>query len=99
MKFRKKPVVIDAMQFDGSNFSEIAEFCSQIVEVRATQSKLPIRDCQVIRENNDTDNYIVIRTLEGDMKARKDDWIICGVSGEFYPCKPDIFEETYEPVK
>lgn len=41
---------------------------------------------------------VMIRTLEGDMRAREGDWIIRGVQGEFYPCKPDIFEETYEAV-
>lgn len=45
--------------------------------------------------NGDT---ILIATLEGTMKASKGDWLIKGVSGEFYPCKPDIFEKTYEPV-
>lgn len=44
------------------------------------------------------DGSLVINTLEGDMKASKDDWIIKGVKGEFYPCKPDIFEQTYELV-
>ena len=41
-------------------------------------------------------NNVMIRTLEGDMKVNKDDYIIKGVKGEFYPCKPDIFEKTYE---
>ncbi len=45
-----------------------------------------------------TDKELVIHTLEGDMKADVGDWIITGVHGEQYPCKPDIFEETYEPV-
>ncbi len=45
-----------------------------------------------------TDKELVIHTLEGDMKADAGDWIITGVHGEQYPCKPDIFEETYEPV-
>lgn len=43
-------------------------------------------------------DYILIRTLEGTMTANPGDWIIKGVNGEFYPCKPDIFEKTYEPV-
>lgn len=44
------------------------------------------------------DHALVIHTLEGDMRADKGDWIIRGVQGEFYPCKPHIFVETYEPV-
>lgn len=76
MKFRKKPVVIEAIQFI-DNFTEIKEFCGDNVVGRG-------------------DDCIVIQTLEGDMCANKMDWIIKGVNGEFYPCKPDIFEKTYE---
>ncbi len=52
----------------------------------------------VIVEAFQTDVEITIHTLEGDMKAEKGDWIITGVHGEQYPCKPDIFAETYEPA-
>ncbi len=52
----------------------------------------------VVVEAFQTDKELVIHTLEGDMKADAGDWIITGVRGEQYPCKPDIFEETYEPV-
>jgi len=45
-----------------------------------------------------TSEYLVIKTLEGDMKVMPNDWVIKGVNGEFYPCKPDIFEKTYEDV-
>ena len=77
-KYRKKPVVIDAIQFTGDNFSEIESFCPKARNVG-------IRN-------------MVIPTLEGDMTALSDDWIIKGVKGEFYPCRPDIFEQTYELV-
>ena len=77
MKFRKKPVVIDAWKFDGSWAS-----ARPIVE---KSSKITWSDCR-----------ISIETLEGTMEAAPGDWIICGVKGEFYPCKPDIFEQTYE---
>lgn len=60
MKYRKKPIVIEAYQ---------------------------------------TDKEMIIPTLEGDMKASVGDYIITGVNGEQYPCKPDIFEKTYEPLK
>lgn len=79
MKFRKKPVVIDAMQFDGTLGSVEAlhiESCSQ-------------------KLGSDT---LQIETLEGVMTANKGDWVIRGVKGEFYPCKADIFEATYEAV-
>lgn len=83
-KFVKKPVVIEACQFDGANITEVENFVGK---------KLPT----VISSNEDT--QLVVSTLEGDMKASKGDWIIKGVNGEFYPCKPDIFEKTYDVVE
>ncbi|MEO5664887.1 MAG: hypothetical protein ABIR39_16580 [Nocardioides sp.] len=78
-KFRKKPVVIEAIQYDGSNASEVKEFVgSSYVDDR----RVP-----------------VIHTLEGDMSVTSGDWVIRGVQGEFYPCKPDIFEATYEALE
>lgn len=81
MKFRKKPVVIDAIRFNGNNYVDICEFVGNKNMVVA--SELP---------------HITIVTLEGNMIALPGDWIIRGVKGEFYPCKPDIFEATYESV-
>ena len=81
MKFRKKPVVIEAVQWDGSNVDEVLGF---ILTTGSAYRKLD-------------NNQIAIETLEGTMAASKGDWIIKGVKGEFYPCKPDIFEVTYEP--
>jgi len=79
MKYRNKPVVIEAIQFTGTNFSECEQFIGS--------------------ENYDTTlNYPNIITLEGVMKVSEGDFIIKGVAGEFYPCKPDIFKQTYEPV-
>jgi len=79
MKYRKKPVVIEAIQFNGENQGDVAEFMGEM-----------------IRTNFFPD--ILIETLDGTMKANIGDYIIKGVKGEFYPCKPDIFEMTYEPV-
>lgn len=80
-KYRKKPVVIEAIQWDGtlSTFAGIS-----LLDKR-------------IRKTND-DGSITIPTLEGNMKADEGDWIIKGVKGEIYPCKPDIFAATYEPA-
>lgn len=79
MKYRKKPVVIEAVQWTGDNLKEVDEFMGvKYIEV-------------------DT-NAILIQTLEGDMLASIGDYIIKGVQGEFYPCKPDIFKATYEEV-
>jgi hypothetical protein len=80
MKFRKKPVVIDAVQWTGDNRSEILEW----VGVSAVWG---------------SSSGLTIRTLEGDHNASIGDWIIRGVKGEFYPCKPDIFAMTYEPAR
>lgn len=85
MKYRKKPVVIEAIQFTDSNHSEINKF---------TNAKI---SCGI-----DVDNLVselIITTLEGNMKADIGDYIIKGIKGEFYPCKPDIFEQTYEKVE
>jgi hypothetical protein len=87
-KYRTKPVVIDAMQFDGS-----WDCAKPILEWM--QASKPI-DRSGARW---TDGAIFINTLEGEMTATPGDWIIKGVKGEFYPCKPDIFEATYEGVE
>lgn len=78
-KFRKKPVVIEAVQFTAGNFNEIEEFVGGDAEFR--------------------DGELIVATLEGPLRAAPNDWIIKGVKNEFYPCKPDIFDETYEPVR
>jgi selenocysteine lyase/cysteine desulfurase len=86
MKFRKKPVVIDAVQFTGHNSTDVEAWGIGL------DNKYP---CGV--KNGGA--ILVIKTLAGTMEARAGDWIIRGVSGEYYPCKPDIFEKTYEAVK
>lgn len=85
-RFRKKPVVIDAIQHDGSPQREL-----EVLAVLGRQGS-------VVEDGAEGTN-IVIRTLEGDMVANVGDWIITGVNGEHYPCKPDIFEKTYERVE
>lgn len=80
-KFRKKPVVIEAVLWTGENQSEILEFCHR---------------CYFTTHGKVKDLYVV--TLEGDMHSSVGDYIIKGVAGEFYPCKPDIFAATYENV-
>lgn len=100
-KYRKKPVVIEAIQFviikeipckfgihKETNSMEIAEFMKQPLHVTTTPNET--REGRV---------YIKIPTLEGIMEANIDDYIIKGIKGEFYPCKPDIFEKTYELVE
>lgn len=85
MKFRKKPVVIDATNWRGpDDTNRIVNF---LAEHKASLDGWVFHD---------TD--ITIPTLEGQMKASPGDYIIRGVKGEFYPCKPDIFAATYEPA-
>ena len=86
-KYRKKPVVIEALQWDGQNQWEIEKW--------AHEGMPPEMNSIILL---DLGECLKIRTLEGYMTAQKGDWIIKGVKGEFYPCKPDIFEATYEPV-
>jgi hypothetical protein len=82
MKFAKRPVVIDAVQFDGDNWSEIDQFTNFCF--RATWLVGPIV-AEVYDEIHDT-----------WVGVRKNDWIIRGVKGEFYPCDNEVFQDTYE---
>ena len=92
-QYRKKPVIIEAVQWNGLNFKEIEEFAGYNVAILEEVRK-PNMDMKI-----PGDYRLCIRTLEGVMDARKGDYIIKGVNGECYPCKPDIFEKTYEEVK
>lgn len=85
MKFRKKPVVIDAVRWDGKNLNPFVGFISPAYT----------RDGGLRLHGN----LLHIDTLEGTMTANPGDWIIKGVKGELYPCKPDIFEATYDAVE
>lgn len=87
-RWRKKPVVIEAVQWTGTNVDEVLDF---------TLGRASVRD-ESFQRLSSSERVLIIETLEGDMRAEPQDWIICGVKGEFYPCKPDIFEATYEPA-
>ena len=87
-RFRKKPVIIEAIQYTPhSNCGEVAKFIG-------LESEAACFDCA----NPSVPDGFIIPTLEGDMEASPGDWIIKGIAGEFYPCKPDIFEASYEEV-
>ena len=78
--YRKKPVVVEAVQWTGENHAEMCEFIDQeVFEIKPKEG-------------------LIIHTLEGNHHASPGDYIIKGVNGEFYPCKPDIFAKTYEPA-
>lgn len=88
-KYRKRPVVIEAFQWTGGqDQTEDQEWCV---------AKIDNGDIYFDRVGT-TQCVMRIRTLEGVMTASAGDWIIRGVNGEVYPCKPDIFAKTYEPV-
>lgn len=81
IKYRKKPVVVEAVQFidNPNSIEDLSRFMDETVISYAGEEPV-----------------VLIKTLEGTMMANVGDWIIKGVNGEFYPCKPDIFEKTYE---
>lgn len=83
MKYRKLPVIIEAIQFtdDSDTLCALSELGLDPVRIDYANPKTPV---------------LKIQTLEGTMAAQIGDYIIKGVNGEFYPCKPDIFEKTYE---
>lgn len=78
-KYRKKPVVVEVLQWTGANMRNIEIFIGRDFYFKG--------------------NDLIIKTLEGDHTANVGDFIIKGIANEFYPCKPDIFEETYEKVE
>ena len=84
MKFRAKPVEIDAMLWTGSNAGKICEFMK--VTMVAWDSLL-------------SGGTLYLNTLEGTMEAEAGDWIVRGLNGQFYPCKPEVFTMTYVPVE
>ena len=103
-RFRKRPVEIEAMQWDGTaesatpiidwmlSLGGTARFHEAHDEIHNTLHDGTVQGCPAEAA------HIAIDTLEGTMRGSVDDWIIRGVNGEFYPCKPDIFAQTYEPM-
>ena len=88
-KYRKKPVIIEAIQWTGLNLEEIKSFVGESLQYDIVDTAWEV--------GKGTPNVnMIIKTLEGDHICTKGDFIIKGVKGEFYPCKADIFYETYE---
>ncbi|WP_313813007.1 hypothetical protein [Glutamicibacter sp.] len=87
LKFRKKPVVIEAFQLTETNRGEILQWA---------KSNAPLGTLIRAVPKSGHAHQMLVHTLEGTMTANVGDYIIRGVQGEFYPCKPDIFEQTYE---
>lgn len=85
---KAKPVVIEAVEYTGYNIVEVQQFVGKKLDGDFYDAP-----------NHNATMSITIPTLEGDMKAIPGDYIIKGVKGEFYPCKPDIFKQTYDPAE
>jgi hypothetical protein len=85
-KYRKKQIAVEAIQWDGDNRDDVAEFLDLDMDI----------DWEYFDPNN---RDVYIKTLEGIMKATIGDYIVKGVNGEFYPVKEDIFLKTYEKVE
>lgn len=93
MKVRKRPVTVEARQFDGTNAADIVAW----IEAEGGKAKVSVR--QADESSDDTVTIILIKTLEGTMVAGSGWWVIQGVHGEFYPCQDDVFEHSYDRVE
>lgn len=89
-RYRKRPVVVDAMQWTGLNLEEVKEFVGEALTYDILDTAWEVGKGR-------PHVFMKIKTLEGDMEVSEKDFIIKGVNGEFYPCKPDIFQKTYMP--
>ena len=97
-KFRKKPVTVEARQLVGTTAEQHDVYLW--IERNTQGSFDPLAETVPATgvSIDPATGFLLIATLEGVMQAKPGDWIIQGVQGEFYPCKPDIFDTTYEPV-
>ena len=95
MKYRKKPVVVEAIQWNGTNDREMFDF---LTNYEKTNDFISTSGENFYIDHEKVKGGLIIKTLEGEHIATIVDYIIKGVEGEFYPCKPDIFEKTYEMV-
>lgn len=95
-KYRKKPVVVEAFQYDGDLKGSDGKYYVPDWVVRAFENEELYYQLPVSPLHPPTELYV--KTLEGDMHVSVNDYIIKGVNGELYSCKPDIFEKTYEKV-
>ena len=96
MKYKKKPVVIDAVQWTGENHREMFDF---LTENAFDKESMKVSGEHFYIDHNKVEGGLIIKTLEGEHLASIGDFIIRGVKGEYYPCKPDVFEQTYEKVE
>lgn len=96
-RYRKKPVEVEARRLTQREAHDVYLWVEEHVgsfDVNDASAPTPAQGVSIDAVNG----FMVIATMEGLMQAKPGDWIIRGVAGEFYPCKPDIFEQTYEPA-
>ncbi len=96
MKYRKKPVVIEAVEWVGNYEREMFDFLTNNTKMNCY---MEAEGENFYIDHSRVEHGLIIRTLEGEHIATVGDFIIKGVNGEFYPCKPDIFHKTYELVE
>jgi len=84
-RYRKRPVEVDAVRYDGNNVEGVFAWARSL-------------DVDEDAMYHTSSSGLVIHTLEGSMRADAGDWVVCGTAGEFYPVKPSIFEQVYEPA-
>lgn len=95
MKYRKKPIVIEAFKYEGDLMNSDGSYCVPDWAVKAYESAILYVDAI---NDKEPPCDLFIHTLEGRMLVNVGDYVIRGVNGELYPCKPDIFEKTYDIV-
>lgn len=96
MKYQKKPIVIDAIQLKDCQGYNLPQWLIDAITAETVAIYYNLDGNRPI--NQGEVNSAIISTLEGEMMARPDDWIIRGIQGEIYPCKPDLFAATYRPI-
>ena len=92
--YRKKPVIIEALKWTGNNHRDMFDFLTGTID-----KSMDSCGENFYIDHNKVSGGLIIKTLEGEHIATINDYIIKGIKGEFYPCKPDIFESTYEKVE
>ena len=93
-KYRKKPVVIEAIQWNGSNELELKRFAGDSIRIDIVRESESLNEGRLIYKQTD----VYVMTLEGETTLSKGSYLVKGINGEYYPCKPDIFDKTYEQI-
>ncbi len=97
-QFRKKPVVVEAMQWTG-DWHTLKDLCAWVNSYDdPDDDHILTYESFKLSDVSDSISRVMVNTLEGPLQVSPGDWIVMGIAGEFYACKPEIFEVTYEPA-